>query len=147
MPRTRSPNAGIGGRTQQAGTALAATIMPITFQRTLMPRSNMDQALITGISTALNYGFAAMIQDTVESVALRLSGSGSPDDVDRHTWRRAAIAVDLAAIGLGVAGQYAFRQQPGERIPRGAARTTAWWIAATGLSGADRRPGAGVLPP
>jgi hypothetical protein len=33
----RSPNAGIGGRTQQAGTLVAATVMPITFQRTLMP--------------------------------------------------------------------------------------------------------------
>jgi hypothetical protein len=26
----RSPNAGIGGRTQQAGTLVAATVMPIT---------------------------------------------------------------------------------------------------------------------
>ena len=35
----RSPNAGLGGRTQQAGTAVAATMMPLTFQRTLMPKS------------------------------------------------------------------------------------------------------------
>jgi len=38
----RSPNGGIGGRTQQAGTLVAATIIPITFQRTLMPRSPLD---------------------------------------------------------------------------------------------------------
>jgi hypothetical protein len=29
----RSPNAGIGGRTQQAGTLVAATILPITSNR------------------------------------------------------------------------------------------------------------------
>lgn len=132
----RSPNAGIGGRTQQAGTALAATTFPLTFQPTLMPRSAMDQALVTGISTALNYGFAALIQDTIEAIALRISGATSPEDIDRHTWRRASIAVDLAAIGVGVAAQAALRPQPGERLPRGAARTTAWWVATTGLSGA-----------
>ena len=50
-----SPSAGIGGRTQQAGTLVAATLLPITFQPTLMPRSALDQALVTGISTSLNY--------------------------------------------------------------------------------------------
>ena len=64
----RSPNAGIGGRTQQAGTLMAAAVMPITFQPTLMPRSRLDQALITGISTSLNYAFAALIQGEVAEV-------------------------------------------------------------------------------
>jgi uncharacterized membrane protein len=132
----RSPNAGFSGRTQQAGTALAATMMPITFQRTLMPKSGVDQAVITGISGALNYGFAALIQDTIEAVALRLSGSTSPDEVNRNTWRRASVAVDLAAIGLGLAIQTIYREQPGERLPRGAVRTAGWWVSATGLSGA-----------
>jgi hypothetical protein len=39
---------GIGGRAQQAGTLLAATVLPIIFHRTLMPRSPVDHALITG---------------------------------------------------------------------------------------------------
>jgi uncharacterized membrane protein len=54
----RAPSAGVGGRTQQAGTLVAAAILPITFQPTLMPRSALDQALVTGISTSLNYGLA-----------------------------------------------------------------------------------------
>ena len=70
----RSPNAGIGGRTQQAGTLVAATVMPLTFQPTLMPRSPLDQALVTGISTALNYSFAALVQDSIEALALRGAG-------------------------------------------------------------------------
>jgi uncharacterized membrane protein len=133
--RRRSPNAGVGGRTQQAGTTVAATMMPITFQRTLMPKSATDQAVITGISGALNYGFAALIQDTIEAVALRLSGATSPDEVSIRTWRRESVAVDLAAIALGCAIQTIYREQPDERLPRGAARTAGWWISATGLAG------------
>jgi uncharacterized membrane protein len=132
----RSPNAGIGGRTQQAGTLVAATIMPITFQPTLMPRSALDQALITGISTSLNYAFAALIQDSIEAVALRGAGRSDPAEVDRQTWRRASVALDLAAIGAGLAVQSAVRPRPGERLPRGGARTAAWWLSATGLAGA-----------
>jgi uncharacterized membrane protein len=132
----RSPNAGIGGRTQQAGTLAAATIMPITFQPTLMPRSGLDQALITGISAALNYSFAALIQDSIEAVALRGAGRTDPSKVDRHAWRRASIVLDAAAIGAGLAVQSALRPRPGERLPRGGVRTAGWWLSATGLSGA-----------
>ncbi|HXY70989.1 MAG TPA: alpha/beta-hydrolase family protein [Actinomycetota bacterium] len=131
-----SPGAGLGGRTQQAGTAVAATMMPLTFQRTLMPKSTVDQALITGIAGALNYGVPALIQDTVEAVALRASGAASPDEVDLKTWRRASFAVDLAAIALGLVGQLRYRQVPGERLPRGGLRAASWWLTATGLAGA-----------
>jgi uncharacterized membrane protein len=134
----RSPNAGIGGRTQQAGTLAAATIMPITFQPTLMPRNVLDQALVTGISTSLNYAFAALIQDSIEAVALRGAGrtGTDPAKVDRRTWRQASVVLDVAAIGAGMAIQTALRPKPGERLPRGGARTAAWWLSATGLSGA-----------
>jgi uncharacterized membrane protein len=136
MRRPSSPNAGIGGRTQQAGTLVAATIMPITFQPTLMPRSGLDQALVTGISTSLNYAMAALIQDSLEAVALRGAGRSDPATVDRGTWRRASIGLDLAAIGAGMAVQRALAPRPGERLPRGGVRTAAWWLSATGLAGA-----------
>jgi hypothetical protein len=132
----QSPNAGIGGRTQQAGTLVAATVMPITFQPTLMPRSALDQALVTGISTGLNYSFAALVQDSIEALALRGAGRSDPSKVDRHRWRRASIGLDLAVIGAGLALQQALRPRPDERLPRGGARTAAWWLSATGLSGA-----------
>ena len=132
----RSPSAGIGGRTQQAGTLVAATSLPITFQPTLMPRSALDQALVTGISTSLNYAFAALIQDSIEALALKAAGRSDPTRVDRHRWRRASVVLDVAAIGAGLAVQRALRPRPGERLPRGGARTAAWWLSATGLSGA-----------
>jgi uncharacterized membrane protein len=129
-------NAGIGGRTQQAGTLVAATFLPITFQPTLMPRSALDQALVTGISTSLNYGLAALIQDSIEALVLRAAGRSDPARVNRDRWRRASIALDLAAIGAGLAIQRALRPRRGERLRRGGARTAAWWLSTTGLSGA-----------
>jgi uncharacterized membrane protein len=132
----QSPSAGIGGRTQQAGTLVAAASMPLTFQPTLMPRSALDQALVTGISTSLNYALAALIQDSIEALALRAAGRGDPARVDRHRWRRASIALDLTAIGAGLAIQTALRSRPDELLPRGGARTAAWWLSTTGLSGA-----------
>jgi hypothetical protein len=127
--------AGAGARTQQTGMVVALALLPATFQRTLMPRSTLDQALATGICGALDFGFAALIQDTVEAIALRISGATSPEQADRRTWRRASIAADLAAIALGLAGQTACRPRSGERVPRGALRTIWWWISATGLCG------------
>ena len=50
---------------------MAAAVMPITFQPTLMTRSALHQALVSGISTSLDYAFAALIQDSLEAVALR----------------------------------------------------------------------------
>jgi uncharacterized membrane protein len=132
----RPPYAGAGARTQQTGMVLALAYVPTTFQRTLMPRSTLDQALTTGICSALHYGFASLIQDTVEAVALRVSGATSAEQVDAQTWRRASIAADLAAIAFGLAGQAAYRLRPGERIARGAVRTICWWVSVTGLCGA-----------
>jgi uncharacterized membrane protein len=132
----RSPSAGIGGRTQQAGTLVAAASMPVTFQPTLMPRSALDQALVTGISTSLNYALAALVQDSIEALALQAAGRSDPTRVDRHRWRRASIVLDLAAVGAGLAIQRALRPRPGERLPRGGARTAAWWLSTSGLSGA-----------
>ena len=40
------------GRPQQTGMVMALALMPTTFQRTLMPRSTLDQALTTGICGA-----------------------------------------------------------------------------------------------
>ena len=115
---------------------MAAAIMPITFQSTLMPRSALDQALVTGISTSLNYGLAALIQDSTEALALRAAGRSDPAQVDRRRWRRASMGLDVAAIGAGLAIQSALRQRPGEQLARGGARTAGWWLSTAGLSGA-----------
>ena len=50
-------------RAQQAGMFLGSAAVPLTFQKTLMPRSTMDQAIVTGIVMALSHTIGALVQE------------------------------------------------------------------------------------
>jgi len=50
----QSPNAGSAGAPSRPAPCRPPPSLPITFQPTLMPRSAVDHALVTGISTSLN---------------------------------------------------------------------------------------------
>src|SRR6478672_10192049 len=121
-------------RADQSGMLLAAANVPLTFQRTLMPRPTMDQAIVTGLSIASNHAFVTLLQETIQSTALvtlRRTNRRS----DTVAWSRASIALDVAAIGAGVAFQRAFRQRPRERLPRAAVRTGGFWLTTAGSAG------------
>jgi uncharacterized membrane protein len=124
-------------RSSGTGAAVAATAVPYTFQRTFMTRTNLDQALVTGLSYALLQAMGTTIQETINSaatLALRaIDGQGEPTT---GRWSRAAITADLAAVGVGLAVQNVFRQQPDERLNRATARTAGQAVAATGAAGA-----------
>jgi uncharacterized membrane protein len=114
---------------------LAAANVPLTFQRTLMPRPTADQALVTGLSIASNHALVALLQETIQAaalVALRRAGTRS----DTKTWSRASLALDAAAFGAGIAVQRGFRQRTRERLPRAAVRTSGYWLSMTGATGA-----------
>ena len=106
MPRVR--NQSLGGRADQAGLLYAAVNAPATFQRTLMPRSTMDQALVTGLSASANHALVTLVQDVIQSTALVFAGEAGRRRVNEKRWSRATIAADVAAIGAGVAIQRAF---------------------------------------
>jgi hypothetical protein len=53
----------------------------------------LDQALVTGISTALHYSFAALVQDSIEALALR-------GGVRTAGWWLSATGLSGAAIGV-----------------------------------------------
>ena len=126
----------LGSRAQQTGLLLAAGSAPLTFQRTLMPRSTTDQALITGLSFGANHASASLIQETLQSVALLLAGNaGSTSAVEEQRWSRATLGIDAAAIGVGLGLQRWFSARPGERLTRAAVRTVGFDLAATGLGG------------
>ena len=57
-------------RADQSGMLLAAANVPLTFQRTLMPRPTTDQAIVTGLSIASNHAFVSLVQESIQSVAL-----------------------------------------------------------------------------
>ena len=63
------------GLPERAGILAASTSVGRSFSRGLMPRSTVDQAVITGVSSALNYGLTAASQSLIEAVSLKVAGA------------------------------------------------------------------------
>ena len=142
MARSRTHHS-LGYRAEQTGLLLATGAGPLTFQRTLMPRSTSDQALITGLSFAANHTLASLLQESLQSVALLLLGAAGRDAVDERRWSRATLAVDAAAIAGGLGVQRALARHDNERLPRAGARAGGFVVAATGVGGIAHRRLAG----
>ena len=126
----------LGHRADQTGLLLAAGTLPTTFQRTLMPRPTMDQALISGLTLATNHAVIALVQETIQSAALLALGRRGQDLDDERAWSRATILADVAAAGIGLGLQRGLEQRHGEPLPRSAVRTGGFFLTATGLAAA-----------
>ncbi len=137
MPRRRSAPS-LAHRADQAGILVAGMNVPLTFQRTLMPRNTLDQAIVTGLSIASNHALVSLVQETIQSGALLVLGGGTRKarSFDDRTWSQVTIALDLAAVGAGIAVQRLIRQRDREPLPRAGARTGAFVLATSGASGA-----------
>ena len=111
------------GVPERAGILAGSTVVGRSFSRGLMPRTTSDQAIVTGASSALNYGMTATAQSLIEAVAFKVAGRG-PDSADRRMTQRAVVLVgDVAAMGLGVAAQKLLAHRKDEPIARAWART------------------------
>ena len=53
----------------QTGLLVAASIVPETFASSLTPRSWIDQGIVTGLATSLDYLLTVVTQDGVEALA------------------------------------------------------------------------------
>ncbi len=87
--------------------------MPISLVPLLKPRSPLDQGLITGLSSAMNYASTAVMHDFVLSVsqgALRAVGAGT----DVRSTARTTLAVDLVALAAGFGVQAALPRREDE---------------------------------
>jgi uncharacterized membrane protein len=113
------------------GLVVAAAAAPGTFAPSLSARSALDQGLVTGLSTGLHFLLAAGAQDALAATA-RFLVDGTPSPADR---RSATIAVDAAAVPLGLAMLRAFPPRAEDPL-RGALRQAAWRLGTTGLGGA-----------
>jgi uncharacterized membrane protein len=123
-------------RTDQAGAFVAAAGVPLTFQRSLMPRSTSDQGIVTGTSTAFTYLLAAVAHDAIEVVAARFVASPPDRGIDDVAVRRAALGLNAAAALIGLAAQVAFPQHRYEPLKRAAVRAAGYWVTTSGLSAA-----------
>ena len=124
------------GVPERAGILAGSTVVGRSFSRGLMPRTTSDQAIVTGVSSVLNYGLTATSQSLIESVALRVGGKG-PDSAERRMTQRGVIlAGDVAAIAIGVAAQRFLEHRKDEPIARAWGRTFSWRLAVGGMAGA-----------
>ena len=118
-------------RATETGLLIAAAAMPETFQRTLIPRSNVDQAIVSGLAFTMLQGLASTVQELLQSLALP-PGDG---DVDVRDWHRRALGVDVAALAGGLAVTRLVPEHDDERLAAATVRTSGWVVAVTGLGG------------
>jgi uncharacterized membrane protein len=119
------------GTAPDVGLVVAAAMAPGTFAPSLSPRSAVDQGVVTGLATGLHYLLSAGTQDVLESTARLLAGRTST----ASTRRAATIAVDCAAVPIGLALLRAFPPRAEDPL-RGAVRQAAWRLGGTGLGSA-----------
>lgn len=122
---------------------VAAAGVPVSFQRTLMPRSTMDQAFEVGVSAAAHYGLTIAIQDVIEAIGLVLSGASTIDEADDDRWRNVVGVLNLGVLAGGLALQRTNQQVEGEPLPRAVRRSAGYWLSmsatAAGLVGLTQR--------
>src|SRR5688572_29544588 len=99
-----------------------------------MPRSTLDQAIVTGGSMAIQDGVAALTHDSIEALA-HWARPTLDSEIDDHAARRRTAAVDAGAWVVGWGLRIAFKQRPGERLNRGAMRTVGLMVTRTSFSG------------
>ncbi len=111
-----------------------ASIGP-SFDKSLLPRTTIQQAAATGIIGAINYGLTTTQQSLLEAVADRVV------DFERLEGRPLAkrgiiFAADTVGVAVGLAAAQVLRQRPDETLWRAGARTAAYRGAMGAASGA-----------
>jgi len=125
---------------QRAGIVAAAASVPMSLVPLLKPRSPLDQGVITGLSSALNYALTTLGHDAVlltSRGALRLVGART----DGRTTARTTLVVDLAAVAVSLGVQAALPRRPQEPTATALLRTASRRLTAAAAAGAV----AGVL--
>jgi len=126
-------------RSSAAGLIGAAALAARTFQPNLLTRRTVDQAIITGVTSATAYGLFSAGDAVLDAVAARLSRSETGS-----TFGRLAVALAVGAAGAGVASRLTWKEHESPRRAAGrlAAQSAVAVSAASALSTAAR----GVRP-
>ncbi len=119
----------------QTGLVMASASAPGTFEPSLVPRSTRDQAIITGLTTTLNYGFSTATQDALAAVAALVAPALPGRDLARKQ-ALATLGLDLLAVPVGYGLWRFVSRRPDEAMLRGSIRQVGWRLMATGIGGA-----------
>ena len=119
--------------TERTAALIATASVGDSFQPGLLPRSSVDQAVATGVVTALNYALVSTTQSFIGSLTSSLLRTHSEaPSMRRHGGE--AIA-NVALIALGLSGARALTQRTGEPIGRAILRTGSQRSVRLGLAG------------
>ena len=104
-----------------------------------MPRSTIDQALVTGLTVATNRALVSLVQESIQAGALLSIGGSRRANANPALWSKVTLGLDVAAIGAGIAVQRKLAREPREPLPRASARTAGYWLTLAGTAGSDHR--------
>jgi uncharacterized membrane protein len=110
--------------TEAAGLLHGMASVGPSFDKSLLPRTTIQQAGATGVMTSVSYGITATSQSFVEAFADRVVGPDRAQGV--HARRAVIVAADLAFLAAGLAAMRILKQRPSESLWRATARTTAF---------------------
>lgn len=105
---------------RRAASFAAGLVAPATFDPSLMPRTPLQQGLVTGLSSLATYGAVRSSQAVVQGIAGRFADDDSGPKV--------RVAANLATL-LAATGTYAaLRRRDGETLRRAALRTGSYEV-------------------
>ncbi|MCI0817625.1 MAG: alpha/beta-hydrolase family protein [Chloroflexi bacterium] len=122
-------------RSDAAGAFAAAASVASTFQRTLIPRSTSDQAIITGGTMTLTYLAASLAHDVLETSMSLMVFSGRKKAIDDDLVRRIALTGDAFGVVSGLFLQRLSLQEHNEPIRNAALRTLGFFLASGSAAG------------
>lgn len=117
---------------EAAGIAHGVAGIGSSFDRSLLPRTTAQQAGVTGLWAALNYGLTATGQSVIEAGARRF-GAGKVASPGKH--RAAIIAADLTVAAAGIGVIKGLKQHPQESAFRASGRSAGWRMVVSGTAG------------
>ena len=112
--------------TAHAGALAAGLVAPIGFEPSLMPRTAVQQGLVTGLSASMTLGAVALGQAVTDAGARRIAVRVGADPQGSHGAHAAANAV---ALGVGIAAQHLLKQRAEEPMRRAIGRTAAYELS------------------
>jgi len=130
----RRPDTQRMSASQRAGVVAAAASVPVSLVPSLRPRSAVDQGLITGLSSALDYALTAVAHDLVLRASRGTRALVGRTDV--ASTARTTVAVDVAALACASAVVAGLPWRPDEPLPRAAVRAVATRIRSAAAAGA-----------
>ena len=102
----------------------------------MIQRDATDQGFATGLSMALAYSIAVLMQDGIESATNQFVDE---DNASPVVSQYSGLIASVAAVTIGLAAQVVFAQKEREPIERSVGRTAGYWLSVAGASGATLR--------